>query len=38
MCYGLDNIETRKLAYETATYYKLKIPVSWEAKQIAGKD
>lgn len=25
MCYGLDTIEDRKLAYEMATYHKIKM-------------
>ncbi|GBP43106.1 hypothetical protein EVAR_96368_1 [Eumeta japonica] len=38
MCYGLDTIECRKLAYEMAVYYNLKIPKNWEDKKMAGID
>ncbi|KAJ8706846.1 hypothetical protein PYW07_012924 [Mythimna separata] len=38
MCYGLDTIECRKLAYEMAVYYNLNIPKNWEDKKMAGID
>lgn len=38
MCYGLDTVECRKLAYEMAVYYKLNIPKNWEDKKMAGID
>ncbi|KAF2886024.1 hypothetical protein ILUMI_20149, partial [Ignelater luminosus] len=38
MCYGLDTLETRRLAYEMAKYHNLKIPKAWEERQMAGID
>lgn len=39
MCYGLDTIETRRLAYDMAIYNKVdNIPPNWHAKKQAGKD
>lgn len=38
MCYGLDTIETRKLAYEMASFYKLEMPKNWIEKRMAGVD
>nr|CAI5839589.1 unnamed protein product [Callosobruchus analis] len=36
MCYGLDTVETRHLAYEMAKFHSLKIPQSWEDRKMAG--
>lgn len=36
MCYDLDPLECRKLAYEIAVYYSQKIPKNWEEKKMAG--
>ncbi|KAF2886048.1 hypothetical protein ILUMI_20127, partial [Ignelater luminosus] len=38
MCYGLDTLETRRLAYEMAKYHNLKIPKVWVERQMAGID
>lgn len=39
MCYGLDTIECRKLAYEMAVYCNnVNIPKNWEDKKMAGID
>lgn len=38
MCYGLDTIEARRLAYELALHHNLKIPSSWHRKAMAGVD
>lgn len=38
MCYGLDTVEVRKLAYEMAKFHNLTMPDSWQERQKAGKD
>lgn len=38
MCYGLDTLETRRLAYEMAKHHNLKIPQAWNERQMAGSD
>lgn len=38
MCYGLDTVEVRKLAYEMAKFHNLTMPDAWHAKKMAGKD
>lgn len=38
MCYGLDTIEARRLAYELALHLNLSMPQSWTEKKIAGID
>lgn len=38
MCYGLDTIETRRLAYQMAVHHNLNIPSNWQQNQIAGID
>lgn len=38
MSYGLDTIETRKLAYELEKYNNLAIPESWNSHKMAGLD
>lgn len=38
MCYGLDTLETRRLAYEMAKHHNLKIPQAWNERQMAGID
>lgn len=38
MAYGLDTIETRKLAYQLAKHHKLAIPQPWEDREMAGID
>ncbi|KAF2900550.1 hypothetical protein ILUMI_05637 [Ignelater luminosus] len=32
MCYGLDTLATRRLAYEMANYHNLKIPKAWKER------
>lgn len=38
MCYGLDTIETRKLAYEMTVFQNLEMPQNWKDKKMAGVD
>nr|CAD7577258.1 unnamed protein product [Timema californicum] len=38
MCYGLDTVETRRLAFELAQHNGPKIPLFWLEKKIAGID
>ncbi|KAF2882126.1 hypothetical protein ILUMI_24048 [Ignelater luminosus] len=38
MCYGLDTLETRRLAYAMVKYHNLKIPKAWEERQMASTD
>lgn len=38
MCYGLDTIEARKLAYELAKHHNLNMPQTWEDRKMAGID
>lgn len=38
MFYGLNNLETRKLAYEMAKMNNIDCPKNWEAPRMAGKD
>nr|CAH7758966.1 unnamed protein product [Callosobruchus chinensis] len=38
MCYGLDTVGTRRLAYDMAEFHKLKIPQAWEDRKMAGID
>nr|CAD7412057.1 unnamed protein product [Timema cristinae] len=35
MCYGLDTVETRRLAFEMAQHNGLEIPLSWLEKKMA---
>lgn len=38
MCYGLDTVETRRLAYDMAKFHNLNIPNTWKERQMAGID
>lgn len=38
MCYGLDTMATRHLAYDMAKFHKLNIPKPWAERQMAGID